>query len=355
MTDDILFTRQGAWGVITLNRPRALHALTQEMVTQFRASLHRWAGDSHVRAVLVRSSGGRAFCAGADIRRLHDAACRENHAAIQDFFREEYRLNTDVAEFGKPFVALIDGIVMGGGAGISVHGKFRVAGDSTLFAMPETGIGHFPDAGGGYFLPRLQGGTGLYLGLTGARLNAADCIHTGIATHYTPAARMQDLESTLFAAGLSGDPFSTISEILDAHHTSPPGAELEIQRPVIDRNFIAGRSPGSICRSLLEEDTPFAHETVRILKSMSPLSLCVTVEQMRRGALSGFRSVMEMEYRIACRITGYPDFREGIRSQIIDRDRSPRWNPPVPDEVTRDDVMSFFEDAGNGTLYSTGG
>ena len=196
MTHEIEFEQKGSWGVVTLNRPQALNALTWPMVEKFRAQLKRWEREASVEAVLIKGTGDKAFCAGGDIRWLADAA-RKDAGHASGFFREEYRLNAAIHHLTKPYVALIDGIVMGGGVGVSVHGDFRVAGDRTLFAMPETGIGLFPDVGGGYFLPLLHGGVGLYFALTGARAKAADCMAAGVATHYTPTNKMADLEAGL--------------------------------------------------------------------------------------------------------------------------------------------------------------
>src|ERR1051326_5226588 len=192
MTDDVLFERRGALGLITLNRSKALNALTRDMCIAMRAKLGEWARDEAVKTVAIRGDGERAFCAGGDIRALYNAGMEKSPSAI-DFYRDEYRLNAAIKHFPKPYVALLHGIVMGGGVGVSVHGSHRVGNETVSFAMPETGIGLFPDVGGSYFLPRLPGEIGMYVALTGERLNAADSLYAGVLTHIVPASATEEL------------------------------------------------------------------------------------------------------------------------------------------------------------------
>lgn len=336
--EDILFDRLGGCGVVTLSRPRSLNALTLEMCRDLRRTLLDWADDDGIVCVVIRGAGDRAFCAGADIRRLHDEAKRDPVGASR-FFHEEYRLNALIHRHAKPYVALIDGIVMGGGVGLSVHGSFRVAGDRTLFAMPETGIGLFPDVGGGYFLPRLEGGLGLYLALTGARADAADCLAAGIATHFTPSDRTGDLLAGLSRASNASD----VKAILDRFAVTPPPAMIEARRADIARLFGDPSDFDAFWRRLERDESDFAIETLATLGRMSPTSMKVTFEQMRRGARLSFDDVMRMEYRIARRCMEGRDFFEGVRAQVIDKDRQPRWSPATLSAVSDADVARYFE------------
>jgi enoyl-CoA hydratase len=345
MSDDILFDRKGAYGVITLNRPAALNALTWGMVEAFRAQLLKWEADPGVAAVLVKGAGDKAFCAGGDIRWLHDEA-RKDPARACGFFREEYRNNALIHHFTKPYVALIDGVVMGGGVGVSVHGDFRVAGDRTLFAMPETGIGLFPDVGGGYFMPRLHDGLGLYLALTGMRAKAADCMAAGIATHYVPSERMAALENALFAARIGAHAHADIEAVLDEFAGDPGPAPLNDARQRIASLFTGHMRLESLVAALKRDGEGFAAETLQTLTRMSPTSLKITFEQMLRGRDLNFDDVMKMEFRIVRRVMEGHDFFEGVRAQIIDKDRAPVWAPASLEGVRDADIARYFAPLG---------
>ena len=349
MTQEILFERVGAWGVITLNRPKALNALTFGMVKAFRSQMKEWESDTGVRAVLVKGAGERAFCAGGDVRWVHETARRAlDEAAV--FFHEEYRNNAAIFHFPKPYIALIDGIVMGGGVGISIHGDFRIAGDKTLFAMPETGIGLFPDVGGGYFMSRLAGGLGQYFGLTGARARAADCLAAGFATHYCPSDQMDELEAVLLAAELKSDPYKEVDEMLAAAGKDPGRGDLDEIRGKIADLFEHSQSVDDLFSRLNKDESDFAIATLKTLKQMSPLSLKVTFEQMQRGAKLDFDDVMRMEYRLVRRILQGKDFFEGVRAQLIDKDKTPKWDPADLTAVTDEMVAAHFEDLGQDEL-----
>ena len=350
MTDDILFDRKGDWGVITLNREAALNALTWDMAKAFRAKLAEWAGDHSVCAVLVRGAGEKAFCAGGDIRWLHEEA-KKDPAHASEFFREEYRNNAAIYHFPKPYVAVIDGVVMGGGVGISVHGDFRIAGDRTLFAMPETGIGLFPDVGGGHFMPRLGGGLGLYLALTGARAKAADCVYAGVATHYLPTEKMVGLADALSNEDLCGEPHSVITHVLDAYAEDTGHPPLSDRRSAIDRHFRTDGTLDDVLASLRGDDSDFAKETLATLERMSPTSMRLTFEQMKRGAGLEFDEVMKMEFRIVRRVMEGRDFFEGVRAQIIDKDRNPKWSPASLSDVSDADIGHYFDDLGEEELH----
>lgn len=348
MSDDILFEVSGGWGLVTLNREKALNALTFDMAIAYSDKLAQWAGDDAVKAVLIRGAGEKAFCAGGDIRWLHDTAREDAEAACQ-FFRREYELNTQIFRFPKPYVALIDGIVMGGGVGVSVHGDFRVAGPNTLFAMPETGIGLIPDVGGGHFMPRLPGGLGLYYALTGARAKAADCLATGIATHYAddPAA----LEAALLAADLSGDARAAITAVLDSASGDPGEAPIAEQRAEIDALFTGHDTLDGLIAALKASDTPFAQKTLETLGRMSPTSLYLAFGQMQRGGALDFEDVMRMEFRLVRRIMEGHDIFEGVRAQIIDKDRNPQWQPASLEAVSAAEIAAYFEPLGAGELH----
>ena len=349
MTSDILFEHSGDWGVVTLNREKALNALTWEMVKAMYAQLSEWAAEKAVKAVLVRSMGERAFCAGGDIRWLCDAA-KKDPAQASEFFRDEYTNNALIYHYPKPYVALIDGIVMGGGVGISVHGDFRVAGDATLFAMPETGIGLFPDVGGGHFMPRLHYGVGLYYALTGARAKAADCMAAGLATHYTPTAKMAALEEALLDAALGDHAHADVEAVLDEYAGDPGHAPINDLRIDIARLFQGHESAAELIGALNADGGGFAAEILKILERMSPISLRITFEQMRRGHQLDFDQNMKMEFRMVRRVMAGHDFFEGVRAQIIDKDRNPKWSPATLAEVRDADITPYFERLGDTEL-----
>ncbi|HUE47399.1 MAG TPA: enoyl-CoA hydratase/isomerase family protein [Aestuariivirgaceae bacterium] len=331
---EILFEHSGKAGVITLNRPSALNALTMAMVEAVSAALERWAGDDAVRHVIIRANGGRAFCAGGDIRALYDWG-RAKDPKFFDFFRAEYMLNTQIKRFPKPYVAMIDGITMGGGVGVSVHGSHRVASERLVFAMPETGIGFFPDVGGTYFLPRLPGQAGMYFGLTGDRGRIGDACYAGIATHHVPSDRLGELAEALTKA-------DSIDECLADFVAEPEPGVLKDRQSDIDRHF--GRnSVEAILASLDADPSDWAQKTAATLRGKSPTSLKVAFRQLREGRKRDFEDCMRLEYRIVHGIAGGHDFYEGIRAAVIDKDGQPRWRPSSLEEVSEVDVAAYFE------------
>lgn len=347
---DILFQRTGAWGIVTLNRPQALNALTVDMVASLRHQLLDWEDDGSVKAVLVKGAGDKAFCAGGDIRWMHDTA-KQSPEAASAFFLEEYRVNALIHHYSKPYVSLIDGIVMGGGVGVSVHGDFRIAGDRTLFAMPETAIGLIPDVGGGYFLPRLHDGLGLYYALTGARANAADSMATGIATHYTPTDKMVALEAVLLDMPLTGThAHADIEAVLDRFAGDPGHAEVNDRRSAIAETFLGHKRLDDLIAALQARGGEFAEATLVTLSKMSPTSMKLTFAQMARGRSLDFDSVLKMECRITSRIMTCKDFFEGVRAQIVDKDRAPKWSPATLAEVSDADIEAYFEPLGDREL-----
>jgi enoyl-CoA hydratase len=350
MSDDIRFETEGAIGLVTLDRPRALNALTLEMCHRFDDRLVEWAGDPAIGAILVRAAeGSRAFCAGGDIRKVWEAA-RSGYSLSADFFWDEYILDWRIYHFPKPYVALIDGITMGGGVGISALGAFRVASERTMLAMPETGIGFFADVGATYVLPRLRGELGLYMALTGARLNGADCLYAGLATHYVPGARLAELRAALAQAELGAGEatLAHVRAILD-RFAERPEAPIAQHRQVIDACFQAA-SMEEIMLALAREGGAFAEATRATLEQKSPTSLKVTLAQLRgHGGLS-LDSALSLEFRISQAFMTTADFFEGVRAVLVDKDQQPRWRPATLGEVTAGDVARYFGPAAAGEL-----
>jgi enoyl-CoA hydratase len=329
----VRFERRGHAGVITLDRPEALNALTLDMIRAMRARLVAWAGEARVRRVLIRGAGEKAFCAGGDIRALYHWGRRRDPTYFS-FFREEYLLNTLIKRYPKPYVALLDGITMGGGVGVSVHGSHRLASERLSFAMPETGIGFFPDVGGTYFLPRCPGRTGLYLALTGARLKAADALYCGIATHLVPAQRLGDAFDALCAA-------EQLDGAIEPFAVAAGPAPLDRHRPAIDRHFAAG-SVEAILDSLDAEAGDWSAATAATIRTKSPTSLKLTYRQLAEGVRLEFEDCMRIEYRMASRTFDAHDFFEGIRAQVLDKDLAPAWRPAALEEVSEADVAAYF-------------
>jgi len=352
---DILFERHGPLALAILNRPRALNSLTLDMIRDIMPMLEAWAADESVAVVAIRGSGEKSFCAGGDVRAVWEAG-KAGDPLTRDFFREEYILNRTIHRFPKPYVALIDGICMGGGVGLSVHGSHRVAGDRTLMAMPETAIGLFPDVGGSWFLPRLPGESGTYLALTGARLKAADACYLGLATHYVPSEKTEALIETLAETDYDGLPAAEVVEgVLAGFATDPGAAPMTRHRAGIDSCFGADTIEAVLAclRSKAGDDgadSAWAAEQVKLLETRSPTSMKVSLEQLRRGAALDFDGCMTMEYRLSQACMANHDFYEGVRSVLIDKDHSPHWQPASLAEVTPELVQSYLKPLGERDL-----
>ncbi|MCG6121246.1 MAG: enoyl-CoA hydratase/isomerase family protein [Microvirga sp.] len=340
--NEAICERVGAAGVITLNRPQALNALTLPMVRAMRAALDSWAEDAAVTRVVVEGAGEKAFCAGGDIRKLVEAGKAGRPEEALAFWREEYELNALIAAYPKPYVALIDGICMGGGVGVSLHGSHRVAGERYLFAMPEVGIGFFPDVGASYALPRLPGRAGLYLALTGARLKWADALFLGLATH---AVRSADLEAVRGALVAGED----VDVVLARHRREASDAPYAAMAGLIDRVFDAA-SVEEVLANLDFEGSDIADGIAKTIRAKSPTSLRIAYEQVRRGADLDFREAMRMEYRIVSRILDGRDFYEGVRAVLIDKDQTPHWDPVRLKDVPDADVEAYFAPLGDREL-----
>ncbi|RYZ36110.1 MAG: enoyl-CoA hydratase/isomerase family protein [Myxococcaceae bacterium] len=343
MSEDVLLETRGAVGLVTLNRPKALNALSLEMCRALHPQLDAWAVDEAVKAVVIRGAGGRAFCAGGDVRAVAGSVGRtESGASLSsEFFRAEYALNHRIHHFPKPFIALVDGICMGGGLGLSVHGGFRVVTEKLVLAMPETGIGIFPDVGGGWFLPRFPGESGTYLGLTGARCDAADAVWLGYATHRVEASRLDEVLSALVAADWSGLAHHVVAHVLALFIAEPGTSSLEALADVIHRCFQGDRVE-DILAALEREGSTWAEETRATLLRMSPTSLKVTLRQLREGRGRDYDAMARVEYRLSQALTARPDFREGIRAVLVDKDQKPRWSPATLAEVTDAEVDACF-------------
>ena len=350
MSDDpeILFATHGPLGRVTLNRPRALNAVTHNMCLELHARLRAWVEDDGIKAVVVDAAGERAFSAGGDVRWLYERLLAGSPDVLR-FYWDEYRLNRAIKHYPKPYVALIDGIVMGGGVGVSVHGSHRVATERITFAMPETGIGLFPDVGGTYFLSRCPGEAGMDLALTGTRVGAADALDLGLATHRVSSERLVALIDDLAAAEYDGDAFATVDRVLTRHAGDTGEPPLAKHRPIIDRCF-SGGSVDAILAALDAEGGSWAPETAATIRQKSPTSTRVAFRQIRAGRSLDFDDCMRLEYRLVNRFMAGHDFREGVRALVIDKDQSPRWSPATLSEVTEADVDRYFETLGTGEL-----
>lgn len=351
--DEILIARQGNVASVTLNRPRALNALTQPMALGLDAGLKEWRNDPAIQAVVVRGAarenGTRPFCSGGDIRVIYGERNDPAHKFAVEFYEEEYRLNRRIYRYPKPYIALIDGVVMGGGVGVSIHGSHRVMSEHTLFAMPETGIGLFPDIGATYFLPRLPGKMGLYMGLTGARIGAADALYLGIGTQFVPSERMDALDAALLAGDFSGDARAAATAIIDQFTGDPGPAPIAEHRDAIDRCF-AGASYEAIVEALEREGSEWSREVLATLAGKSPTSLKITFRQLSDYNDLSFEDAMLIEYRMAIRCNFGHELFEGIRAQVVDKDRAPKWKPATVVEVTDAEVAKYFEAPATGDM-----
>ncbi|MCF8709255.1 enoyl-CoA hydratase/isomerase family protein [Rhizorhapis sp. SPR117] len=335
MTDEVLISRDGNIGRIRLNRPKAIHALTPAMCEAIIAALLNWRSDGSIAAVTIDHAEGRGFCAGGDIALIANSA-KSDCVEAEHFFFTEYRMNHLLFVYEKPIMAFIDGITMGGGVGISLPARYRVATERTLFAMPETGIGLFPDVGGGWFLPRLPGRIGAWLATTGGRIDGADCKAIGIATHYIPSEILKDVKTKIIA-----DP-AAVESLLNNAGTSPPPSKLEGLRADIDRLFAYDRYE-DILAALKADGSEWAEKQLSVLATKSPQTIKVALRQLATGAnLADFTDNMRMEYRLACHVIRRPDFIEGVRAVIVDKDNSPKWVPSTPEAVTDALVDSLF-------------
>jgi enoyl-CoA hydratase/carnithine racemase len=350
---DVLFDVKDGLGVMTLNRPKALNSLSHGMILEMEKILPQWEKDPAIKAVIVRGAGDRAFCAGGDVANLYREMRDDPSGTVRrDFFRDEYIVNRRIYRFAKPWISLIDGIDMGGGVGLSVHGSHSVASEKFLFAMPETTIGLFPDVGGGYFLSRLPGALGTFLALTSHRLKAADAQWAGIVDAYVPSAKMNELQAALGAADLSGpDANKKVDKVIARFAEDPGVPALPAMMQDIDRCFSAA-SLQEIVAKLKKRGGEWAEKQLAALMKLSPISMAITLEQLKRCANRSFEDSMTIEYRMSqrCMQPGH-DFFEGVRALLIDKDQKPKWNPSTIDGVTQALVEEHFRPVSNDLFF----
>lgn len=339
--EDVLVTVDRGTGLISLNRPKAINSLTHPMVSAISQVLTEWRDDDDVRAVVLSGEGDRGLCAGGDIVDVYNSA-RGDQSLNSSFWWDEYRLNAQIARYPKPFVSLMDGIVMGGGVGVSAHGSLRVVTDTTKMAMPEVGIGFIPDVGGTYILSRAPGLLGVHAALTGAPFGAGDAIAMGFADRFVPHDELGEFKDAIVADG--------IDAALASYATEPPASELLAQRGWIDECY-AGETVEDIVAALRGHDAgPANHiggtaavDAANLIMTRSPVSVSVALEAVRRAAkLDTLEDVLRQEYRTSCGSLRSHDLVEGIRAQVIDKDRKPKWSPPSLAAVTQADVDAYF-------------
>lgn len=343
-TPEILFEEipgvDGNLGLITLNRPQVLNALNHSMFIMLHQQLKQWKNDSQIKAVIIRAAEGRAFCAGGDIRSAYERKQKKD-SSLHHLFRDEYRLNAEIHHYPKPYIALLDGITMGGGAGVSIHGSHRVATERLVFAMPETAIGFFPDVGASYFLSRLPEKIGIYLGLTGQRISASDCIALNLATHFVSRDSLTRIIEKLANTSLRNETKNTVTTILNQFSIPTEKSNLlELQNKI--NAYFSENSVENIIHALEKNSNAWEKETLAILKTKSPTSLKVTLLAFQKGMRLDFDACMQMEYRLVHRFLQGHDFFEGIRAAIIDKDQAPHWQPASLENVSNQEIEKYF-------------
>ena len=335
---DILIRIEDKAGRITLNRPQALNAMTYEMCLAIEAALEDWRDDPDVALVVIDAAGDRAFCSGGDIQELYDTGRAGDFAYGQRFWADEYRLNAKIAEYPKPYIALMQGFTMGGGVGISCHGSHRIVGETSKIAMPECGIGLVPDVGGSWLLARAAGHLGAYLGLTATRMSAADAIYAGFADTFVAE---RDWPALISDLEMSGNP-AIISDYAEAFAPGPLAALTDR----IDHFFLPGTLAG-IVGLLADDDSDFAQNTLKVMARNSPLSMACALEILRRLQGDGdIRKALHLEYRFTARAMEHGDFLEGIRAAIIDKDRAPKWRHKM-DQVDPEEIAMMLAPLGD--------
>jgi len=347
--ESVVSSSNGGVGWITLNRPKALNALNLDMIRTLTPLLRKWeSGGEAVKLVVIKGEGGKAFCAGGDIRAITEVPGGDMQ---KQFFKEEYQLDYLVGRLAIPYVAVLNGITMGGGVGISVNGMFRVATEKTVFAMPETSIGLVPDVGGGHFLPRMTGQLGMFLGLTGHRLKGWDCLHAGVATHAVKEDMLKDMEAALASLGenekvVCKEQVKQVLDQFDSEEAKEHTFTLAKHMQEINRVF-SGDTVEQIMESLKSEESELASKALKSMNAASPTSLKVAHRQIRQGEkMTTLGDVLKMEYRLVTRCCQDKDFYEGVRAALIDRDNKPVWVPGVVEDVTMDRVELYFSNLG---------
>jgi len=344
MTEEIIFEeipgKNSLIGLMTLNRPKVLNALNHTMFLSLNQQLTAWEKNDDIKVVVIRATEGRAFCAGGDIRHAYERG-KAGDVNLPHFFRDEYYLNRRIFHYPKPYIALLDGITMGGGAGISINGGHRVATENLTFAMPETGIGFFPDVGGSYFLSRLPSKIGFYLGLTGVRIAAADCMALGLVNYYVKQDALPTLISALTEVDFANNADKVAAKIISQFSAAPGESDLFKQRQKIE-NFFGLKTMEEIHHALEADASEWSQQTANLIKTKSPTSLKVTLRALQEGLNLDFDACMQMEYRLTTHFLQGLDFYEGVRAAIIDKDQSPDWHPARLEDVTAQDVSKYF-------------
>ncbi|TKV72618.1 enoyl-CoA hydratase/isomerase family protein [Rhizobium sp. AU243] len=341
----VIVEKRGGAGIIRLNRPKAINSLTLPMVRDLFQALQRFEEDAGVSCVVLTGEGDRGLCAGGDVRIIHDLG-KAGDPQVLDFWREEFPLNYRIARFGKPYIALMDGIVMGGGVGISAHGSHRIVTERTKLAMPETGIGYFPDVGGSWLLPRAPGECGTWLGLTGNAVTAADAIYAGFADYLVPSDRLDGLVQDLSQAADT----ASIETVITAHAVEAGEGVLSINRDIIDATFRFD-TVEEIFEALAARQDAFSRETLEVLQKRSPTSLKLTLKLLRLGRESAsLIECLEREFAAGTEILRQHDFYEGVRAALVDKDRNPRWQPARLEEVREEDIAPYLA-AHSGNLF----
>jgi enoyl-CoA hydratase len=340
---DVIVRREGAVGVIRLNRPKTINAVTLEMSLGIDAALDRFEADPDVALVLLEGAGERGLCAGGDIRGLYESS-RAGGDLGKVFWRQEYIMNARIAKFPKPYVAFMDGLVMGGGVGLSAHGSHRVVTEKTKLAMPEVGLGFFPDVGGTFLLSRSPGEIGSYFGLTGQTMNGPDAMYAKFADAVVPSGKLAALREALVSlrAGVNA---AEVKAAIDGFATGETAGPVAALRPQIDRWFAHDRM-ADIVADLRRDGSDPAQSTLKTLNEKSPRGMIVALKLLRLARASSLEACLVREYRAALEVFRSDDFREGVRAAVIDKDRSPKWSPPAIEDVTPQMVAAYFAEIG---------
>ncbi|AIK96660.1 enoyl-CoA hydratase/isomerase family protein [Candidatus Odyssella acanthamoebae] len=338
---EVLFSKIGHAGIITLNRPKALNSLNLDMIRAMMKTLKQWEQDDQIACVIIEGGGDKAFCAGGDIRSVYLAKLEDRRDYQDAIFREEYELNYYISKYTKPYISLINGICMGGGLGISVHGSHRIVTERTVMAMPETAIGFFPDVGASYFLNKCPGRLGMFMAITGEKIKGADALYCGLATHYVPSEKMGQLREALTQTSSA----KQVNEAMARFNTDAPASELAQYQSLIDEIF-TGKTVPEILDKLYEVKHPKAYEWVRNLTKKSPLSMAIAFTLLKRTRGMSLKRCLPIEFRLSQRFVEHYDFFEGIRALLVDKDNEPKWQPNHISKVKLDTVRSYFKDLG---------
>tara|TARA_R110002126_G_scaffold1051_1_gene6402 strand:+ start:24476 stop:25540 length:1065 start_codon:yes stop_codon:yes gene_type:complete len=339
---EVLFSVEDHLGFITLNRPKALNALTLTMFEAIDKQLKLWQHDSEVHAIVVQAPPAKIFCAGGDVRWVFDVG-RDDPLVPMRLFKHEYRLNHLISVFGKPYISLMDGLTIGGGVGITLHGSHAVASEQFAFMMPEASIGFFPDIGASHLLSACPGGFGLYLGLTGRRLKSSDAYAMGLVKYTVPSHRIPDILTQLRTRDLSANADQQVSACLEAYQCGMPKGCSPSEAEFVADAFNHKSDLSEVFEALEQQNTTWSQDTKALLLEQSPLSLHVTFEQLRRAKGLSLAECLAMDYGLAYHFFKHHDFYEGVRARLVDKDKSPKWSPATWDAVSSEQVLQYFE------------